>query len=244
MKKFQISLTKLTGILVVLLLIVGTSPLSKGQVIGTVITVAGNVLDEVTRNPVTVNVVFSDESGTRAGSSRSNSKDGSYLVTGLKPGKKYKVRLEQSDFFQAEYEIQLPNSSKYAEVSRDFLVKPLVKGTRIPSRLAPFELKKTKLRVGANEILDDFKRTLIINPNVYIEIQCYPDMEGEKADNTKLTQERCNALKDYFVKNGITEKRISLKPSDTVDNINPPPIRKAAKGKRYIGSTYFVVTKF
>jgi len=51
-------------------------------------------------------------------------------------------------------------------------------------------------------------------------------------------------LKDYFVKNGITEKRISLKPSDTVDNINPPPIRKAAKGKRYIGSTYFVVTKF
>ena len=56
--------------------------------IGTVITVAGNVLDEVTRNPVMVNVVFSDETGTRAGSSRSNSKDGSYLVTGLKPGKK------------------------------------------------------------------------------------------------------------------------------------------------------------
>ncbi|MFN8359185.1 MAG: hypothetical protein U0264_04660 [Candidatus Kapaibacterium sp.] len=211
--------------------------------IGTVITVAGNVLDEVTRNPVTVNVVFSDESGNRAGSSRSNSKDGSYLVTGLKPGKKYKVRLEQAEYFQAEYEISLPNTGKYAEISRDFLVKPLVKGTKIAARNAPFELKKSKLRVGANEILDDFKRSLLINPNVSIEIQCFPDNDDDKAVNTKLTQERCNALRDYFTKAGISEKRITLKPSDSVDSVNPPPLRKAAKGKRYIGSTYFVVTK-
>lgn len=243
MKKFQKAFINLIGILSLMLINEFTPQVTNAQV-GTVITVAGSVLDEVTRNPVTVNVVFSDESGTRAASSRSNSKDGSYLVTGLKPGKKYKVRLEQSEFFQAEYEIQLPNSSKYAEVSRDFLVKPLVKGTRIPSRLAPFELKKSKLRVGANEILDDFKRTLTINPNVNIEIQCYPDMDGDKAENAKLTQERCNSLRDYFVKNGVSDKRISLKPSENVDSINPPPIRKAAKGKRYIGSTYFVVTKY
>ena len=212
--------------------------------IGTVITVAGNVLDEVTRNPVMVNVVFSDETGTRAGSSRSNSKDGSYLVTGLKPGKKYKVRLEQSEYFQAEYEIALPNTGKYAEISRDFLVKPLVKGTKFPARNTPFDLKKSKLRIGANDILDDFKRSLLINPNVNIEIQCFPDNDDDKAVNTKLTQDRCNALREYFAKAGISDKRLSVKPSDTVDSMNPPPIRKAAKGKRYVGSTYFVVTKF
>jgi len=211
--------------------------------VGTVITVAGNVLDEVTRNPVTVNVVFSDESGNRAGSSRSNSKDGSYLVTGLKPGKKYKVRLEQSEYFQAEYEISLPNTGKYAEISRDFLVKPLVKGTKIAARNAPFEVKKSKLRVGANDILDDFKRSLLINPNVNIEIQCFPDTDDDKALNTKLTQDRCTALREYFTKAGISDKRITVKPSDSIDSLNPPPIRKAAKGKRYVGSTYFVVTK-
>jgi outer membrane protein OmpA-like peptidoglycan-associated protein len=243
MRQFQHTFVKISAVLG-LVAIVGFMTNSLHAQVGTVITVAGSVFDEVTRNPATVNVVFSDEAGTRAGSSRSNSKDGSYLVTGLKPGKKYKVRIEQPEFFQAEYEIQLPNTSKYTEISRDFLVKPLVKGTRIPARLAPFELKKSKLRVGANEILDDFKRTLIINPSVNIEIQCFPDMDGDKAENTKLTQDRCNALREYLVKSGVSDKRISTKSSDSIDSINPPPLRKAAKGKRYIGSTYFVVTKF
>lgn len=243
MKIFQHSFVKAAAF-ISFAAIVGFTPGVLPAQIGTVITVAGNVLDEVTRNPTTVNVVFSDESGTRAGSSRSNSKDGSYLVTGLKPGKKYKVRIEQPEFFQAEYEIQLPNTSKYTEISRDFLVKPLVKGTRIPARIAPFEAKKSKLRVGANDILDDFKRTLTINPNVNIEIQCFPDNDADKTENMKLTQERCNALRSYFEKAGVSIKRISVKPSDSVDGINPPPVRKAAKGKRYVGSTYFVVTKF
>lgn len=243
MKTFQQTFVK-TFSAFVLVACLGFMPSKLHAQIGTVITVAGNVLDEVTRNPTTVNVVFNDEAGNRVVSSRSNSKDGSYLVTGLKPGKKYKVRIEQPEFFQAEYEIQLPNTSKYTEISRDFLVKPLIKGSRIPARVSPFEAKKSKLRVGANEILDDFKRTLIINPNVNIEIQCFPDNDADRADNAKLTQDRGNALREYFEKAGISSKRISVKAAENVDSINPPPIRKAAKGKRYVGSTYFVVTKF
>jgi outer membrane protein OmpA-like peptidoglycan-associated protein len=215
------------------------------QVIGTVVTVRGIVIDEINRNPASVNLTFFDDQMKKVNSSRSNAKDGEYLVTGLKPGKKYTVQIEHPDFFKAEYTIKLPATDKYAEVSRDFLVKPLAMNTRIFMRLSPFEVKKSKIRVGAGDLLEDFKRSLIMNPNVAIEIQCFPDAELDKATNEKLTADRCKTLQDYFVKGGVPAERLKIKPTGATDPVNapPPPSRKLAKGKRYVGSTYFVITK-
>ncbi len=218
---------------------------ANAQVIGTVVTVRGVVIDEINRNPASVNLTFFDEQMKKVNSSRSNAKDGEYLVTGLKPGKKYTVQIEHPDFFKAEYTIKLPATDKYAEVSRDFLVKPLAMNTRMFMRLSPFEVKKSKIRVGASELLDDFKRSLVMNPNVNIEIQCFPDAEGDNAANEKLTSERCKTLQDFLVKGGVSASRIKIKPAGAADPVNapPPPSKKLAKGKRYVGSTYFVVTK-
>lgn len=218
---------------------------ASAQVIGTVVTVRGVVIDEINRNPASVNLTFFDDQMKKVNSSRSNAKDGEYLVTGLKPGKKYTVQIEHPDFFKAEYIIKLPATDKYTEVSRDFLVKPLAMNTRMFMRLSPFEIKKSKIRVGATDLLDDFKRSLIMNPNVNIEIQCYPDAEGDNVANEKLTSERCKTLQDYFIKGGVSAARIKIKASGSADPVNapPPPSKKLAKGKRYVGSTYFVVTK-
>lgn len=215
------------------------------QVIGPVVTLRGIVLDETTRNPASVNLTFYDEQNKKITSSRSNVKDGEYLVTGLKAGKKYTVQIEHPDFFKAEYVIKLPATDKYAEISRDFLVKPLAKDARMFLRLSPFEAKKSKIRVGAGDMLDEFKQSLIMNPGVVVEIQCYPDTDADKTANSKLTTERCKTLQNYFVKGGVADSRIKIKAFDSTDPVNaPPPLsKKVAKGKRYIGSTYIVVTK-
>jgi hypothetical protein len=104
-----------------------------------VMSVTGTVIDQTTRNPVSILVSFYDRNNKKIGSSKSNSVTGYYLVTGLKQGETYKVQLESSEFFKDEYEITLPVSKKYADVSRDFTVKPLVKGAKILLEVPPFE---------------------------------------------------------------------------------------------------------
>lgn len=211
--------------------------------INVVVSVTGTVLKATDRNPASVNLTFYDSNNKRVGSSRSNSKDGYYLVTGLKPGETYKVKIEHPDFFQEEVTVSTPRTSKYSELSRDFLVKPLVNGVRLPLPVSPFELNKSKLRVGSEEFLAETVEALIMNPSVKVQISSFPDEMENKDVNLKLTRERCETLKAFFVSKGVASDRIAIVPSENVDPINPPPMKKAAKGKRYIGSTYIVVTK-
>jgi len=208
-----------------------------------VMSVTGTVIDQTTRNPVSILVSFYDRNNKKIGSSKSNSATGYYLVTGLKQGETYKVQLESSDFFKDEYEITLPVSKKYADVSRDFTVKPLVKGAKILLEVPPFELKKSKLRVGAEDYLADIKKMLVLNPGVSVEIQTYPDAEGDPAVNEAFTMERAQAIKKYLIDNGVREQKLTVKASGQTDSVNPPPRYKTAKGKRYIGPIYIMITK-
>jgi outer membrane protein OmpA-like peptidoglycan-associated protein len=208
-----------------------------------IMSVTGAVIDQTTRNPASIIVSFYDKNNKKIGSSKSNSATGFYLVTGLKQGETYKVQLESPDYFKDEYEIILPVSKKYADVSRDFNVKPLEKGKKILLEVPPFELKKSKLRVGAEDYLADVKKMLLLNPGVTVEIHTYPDAEGDVASNETFTMERAQAIKKYLVDNGVREQKILLKAFGEVDSVNPPPKYKTAKGKRYIGPIYIVVTK-
>ena len=221
------------------ILISGLSSVSAQQIMS----VTGAVIDQTTRTPASVIVSFYHKSNKKIGSSKSNSASGFYLVTGLKQGETYKVQLESPEYFKDEYEITLPVSKKYADVSRDFTVKPLVKGAKILLEVPPFELKKSKLRVGAEDYLSDIKKMLILNPGVTVEIQTFPDAEGDATVNETFTMERAQAIKKYLVDNGVREQKIVVNPSGQVDALNPPPKYKTAKGKRYIGPIYIVITK-
>ena len=128
-----------------------------------IMSVTGAVIDQTNRNPASIIVSFYDKNNKKIGSSKSNSATGFYLVTGLKQGETYKVQLESPDYFKDEYEVTLPVSKKYADVSRDFTVKPLAKGIKILLEVTPFELKKSKLRVGAEDYLADVKKMMILN---------------------------------------------------------------------------------
>jgi outer membrane protein OmpA-like peptidoglycan-associated protein len=215
------------------------------QLINTVVSLTGSVFDAVTRDPVTAYIIVADENDKKINATRSNSyENGYYYVTGLRPGKKYYVTLSKPNYFKEKYEIQLANTDKYQEISKDFLVKPMDRGVRIPLPVPPFELNKTKIRFGADDILESFLSTLLNNPNVKFEIDCYPDNDDNKKDNLKFTEDRCKSLMAYFISKGVEPARITSKGSNTTDSKNPPPKTKRAKGKRYVGSTYIVVKDF
>lgn len=217
--------------------------LSFSQLVGTVVAITGSVLNSVTREPVTAYLIVLDESGKRINATRSNSaENGYYYITSLKPGQKYYISISQPNFFKEKFEIEIANTDKYTEISKDFLITPLQKGIDLPLTISPFELNKSKLRFGSEYLLTDILSTLKNNPEIKVDIISYPDNNSDKAENQKLTEERAKSLKTFMVDNGIDESRINIKGNSATDPKNPPPTEKRAKGKRYIGSTYIRVS--
>lgn len=219
--------------------------ISSAQLVGTVVAVTGSVFNSVTREPVTAYLIVLDENGKRINATRSNSaENGYYYITSLKPGQKYYITISQPNYFKEKFEIEIANTDKYTEISRDFLITPIQKGIDLPLTISPFELNKSKLRFGSEYLLNDIISTLQNNPEIKVDIICFPDNNNDKNENQKLTEERAKSLKTFLIENGISETRINIKSNSSTDPKNPPPVEKRAKGKRYIGSTYIRVSDF
>lgn len=217
--------------------------MSAQSAIGTVVTLSGYVLNANSLTPVDASYALYDAAGKKMGQSfRANAKDG-YLVTGLQPGQKYTIKVEDPRFFKQEFVIDIPNTKKYAEISKDFVVRPLEAGKSVAVTPTPFDLKKTTLKVGTEDEIADVARLLVMNPGVTVELVCYPDEDGTAESAASMSMARGNALKAALVKAGVPDGRVSVRTVRGTDPINPPPLRKGAKGKRYVGPTYLFITK-
>lgn len=207
-----------------------------------VVSVTGYVYNEVSRQSINKALVkFIDAEQPDKVISSTTHSGGYYLVTSLKPGKKYTVRIECPGYFQTEYDVTAPNTAKYTEISRDFVIKPLALQQRLPIVVSPFDYKKAYMRAGADELLGDVVRVLTINPNVKLSVTAYADVDAGAEQNKQFSAERTNALIEYLVAAGINRSRLTAKPASTLDPLNPPPNKKKSKGKRYIGTTYLVI---
>ncbi len=237
---------KITSALIALAFIAFTAARLEAQLTKTVVSITGSVFDEVTKRPVGLVYKVVDKNGKIVTRGRSNAaQNGYYFVTGLKPGNSYKIIFNGGDnYFDKVYAIEIPNTDKYAEFSKDFLIPPKKKGVKIAQTVPTFERNKSKLRAGASFFLENILETLKRNKNVKFTISCYPDNDKDPSYNKKLTEGRCSALKEFFVKNGIDASRIAIEPHEKTDPQNPPPVKKRAKGKRYIGSAYYVINSF
>ncbi len=207
------------------------------------VVLSGSVIDAVTKEPKTAFILVKDADGNLVTATRSNGfENGYYSVSGLRPGFTYAILIKKPKYFLEKYKLFIPNKS-HEQISKDFVIKPLYEGAKIALSVPPFELNKSKLRFGADYVLDNYAQTLLNNPNVDIEIQSYPDNDADKTKNFKLTSERCKSLINYFISKGVDPSRLTAQAFDSVDPDNPPPKTKRAKGKRYIGTTYLVVKK-
>jgi outer membrane protein OmpA-like peptidoglycan-associated protein len=210
-----------------------------------VLSVTGTVIDEITKQPVSLVLEVFDSEGNKVNKSKSNAKDGYYFFTGFQPGKTYFVR-NLSDinapvkYFKQKFQINFPNTNKYEEYSMDLLLKPLAEGLEIPFKVIPFANNKSTLKNGFELSLKPTLEVLMENPRVKVEIVSYPDKK-DNPENLSLTTERSKKLMEYFTNNGIKADRIQYSGKSDIDPKNPPPVGKASKGKKYKGSIYLII---
>ena len=243
MKNKKLNYIKTSILAWLVILITNNNMFAQGGLVSSVVSLTGNVINEITRLPETVAITVFDESGEKVTSTRSiANENGYYYLTGLKTGQNYTVRLKKKDFLEEMWKFTVAKDGKYVELSHDFMVKPKEINSLIPVAVPPFEFNKSKLRYGAEFLLEDLKNTLVLNDNVTFQIVCYPDDNKDQAENQRITDERAKSLMVYFTSNGIPATRVTAIGSKTPDTKNPPPTGKLAKGKRYIGPSYIKLT--
>ena len=217
-------------------LIVGTS---KAQFLNTVISVSGTTIDDISKNPVKAKIKVFNDKGKMI--SRTNS-TGKYFVTGLKPGNLYIFDVYGTGYFYQSYEIYIPNTDKYAEISRDFSLKTMKVGVKIPIKVIPFDIGKSKIRTGADDVMDDYLNIMKFNRRASFTIVVFPENNVDEIENKKITEQRGKALLKYFSDKKIRNDIVILSNGST-DPENPMPNKKTSKGKRYKGSIYLLVNE-
>lgn len=210
-----------------------------------VVSLTGAVKNYLTNEPLGIEIRVFNMEGKQISISKSNSKDGYYFITGLKPDSVYFIKFMDFSYLADSHEFQVPNTRKYQEYSRDFLVKPKKAGLKFPLKVIPFDIGKSKLRVGADYYLNEIANLMKHNRRVEFVIKAFPDNDNSQSDNSTLSQNRAEALKEYFVKMGVNPEKIIIESQSSTDKDNPPPpiTTKQAKGKRYIGPIYLELSK-
>ena len=208
------------------------------------VALTGTTIERSTRLPVSVNVEAFDASNKRITKAKSNAKDASYFMAGLKAGQTITIAVNDKKYLKVSFPFELPNTSKYTEYSRDIMLVQKVKDNSVRMIVPAFEVGKSELRPGADFILEELLDILKKNSEISFCIDVYPDNNLDKSINKILTTSRGEALRDYFVKNGVKAASLAISSFDQVDSKNPPPTRKVAKGKKYIGSVYLRITDF
>ncbi len=243
---------KILSLLIVLTLFVSGTKLATAQKTGdnfsdtghnyvqTIVAITGNVFDALTKEAVSVKITVKNDFGEKVNSSKSNSADGYYYVTKLQPGKTYYLSIDDKRFLKESIEMKIPETDDYDEFSKDILVYPNSKRTPVKIPVPPFELNKSKIKYGYAVLMDEYLNVLTNNPDKKFTIVCYPDNNKNTKVNETLTKARAEALADFFSINGIDPARITTKGNSATDPLCPMPDKKAAKGKRYIGTSYLI----
>lgn len=84
----------------------------------------------------------------------------------------------------------------------------LIPGGEIVIPGIEYDFDKATLRPESKKILDDLTNFLVLNNNIYIQINSHTDCRGSDDYNLKLSKERAKSCVDYLISKGIDPKRL------------------------------------
>jgi len=74
-----------------------------------------------------------------------------------------------------------------------------------------FDVNKWNIKPECTYAIDNLYNTLVMNPNMKIEIAGHTDSDGDAKDNLILSQHRSESVMNYLIKMGLDPKRVEAK---------------------------------
>jgi hypothetical protein len=183
--------------------------------------VEGFIRDEVTSTPVGVKLYVYPPDGKRL-TINSNSADGSYLVV-LNSAGSHKFVMAGHNVYKKEFVIDVPTSTKFQEIKRDFTVRELREGTELGSAVG-FNMNGAVITGQGKQILDKLKEDLNTNQQMNVVITVVPDQdqlsglaEAQRSQYVKDSTAWAKSMKAYEKK----YKKAKTKPEPPVAPVPP-----------------------
>ena len=173
----------------------------------------GQVLDKKSNLPIEAQIVF--ESLEKIQKTDADKVDydptsGEFKVV-LPISKVYGVSAIKKGYQALSDTIDLRKEKNYREIKRDLFMIPIEVGQKMILNNVFFEQGQANVLATSFSELDRIVLQLLENPNMEILLEGHTDNQGDFDANLKLSKERVEAVKKYFVTKGLTTNRISVK---------------------------------
>ena len=173
-----------------------------------VVLVEGKVLNAKTQKPLEAVIRFDDlHSGKEVGEARSDPRTGDYRIV-LASGKKYGYHAAAPGYLSVSENLELTDLSRYGERRKDLLLVPIEIGESIQLRNVFFAQSKAVLLPESYPELDRLVRIMKENKTMEIQLEGHTDGRGDAKANQVLSEQRVEAVKQYLISKGISDKRI------------------------------------
>ena len=174
-----------------------------------IVMLSGVVKDQKSGRPVEAKIVYENlEDGEELGVAYSNPATGEYKIV-LPYGNRYAIRAEAKDFIPVSKNIDLTVQGTFKEIkNEDLVVAPIQTGVKVQMNNIFFEFGRATLQAESFFELDRMAEMMQSNQNMIIEIQGHTDNVGSDEANLKLSQQRADAVRDYFLKKKLPMERV------------------------------------
>lgn len=173
-----------------------------------VVLVQGQVLNAKTQAPLEAVIRFDDlNTGREVGEARSDPRTGDYRIV-LSSGKKYGYHAATPGYLSVSENLELSELAEYDEMRKDLLLVPIEIGESIQLRNVFFVQSQASLLPESYPELDRLVRIMKDNRTLEIQLEGHTDGRGDPRANIVLSEERVEAVKQYLISKGISEKRI------------------------------------
>ncbi len=174
--------------------------------------ISGKVIDQTTGKPIEARIVYQTlPDGAEAGEATSDPITGEYKIV-LPYGQKYSMRAIAKDFIAEGDNVDLTQTKGFQEIKgKNLNLLPIEVGRSIRLNNIFFDTGKAELRPESGPELDRLVTTLNETPKMVIEVRGHTDNTGSNEINAKLSQDRADAVREYFISKGIEPDRMASK---------------------------------
>lgn len=169
--------------------------------------VVGKIFDSGSGAGVQAKIDFIDVDQSRVVATSVSGDSGLYRAS-LPEGKAYGVEIVARDYLFFLDIVDIASDDPDDEITRDFGLEKVEVGATVVLENIFFETGKATLKIESYPQLEQVLKFMDSNPTIRMEISGHTDNTGSLRVNTRLSQERAEAVVAYLTEHGIAADRL------------------------------------